>query len=246
MSQFFARDYTGAPFEFLGPAHLIALGLLLVFNLSFVFFGRAAPPRRRRFFRLAVAALLVVNEAGWHAWNAITGQWTIQTMLPLHLCSAMVFLSAGMLVTRNYRVYEFLYFLGIGAAMQALLTPDLGRYGFPHFRFFQTFLSHGLIVSSAVYMTVVEGYRPTWRSILNVMAGANLYMAVVGVINWLIGSNYLFIAHKPETPSLIDLLGPWPWYILSMELIGLATCLILYTPFAIKDWRSKHIRTAPL
>jgi len=26
--------------------------------------------------------------------------------------------------------------MGIGGALQALLTPDLGLYGFPHFRFF--------------------------------------------------------------------------------------------------------------
>jgi uncharacterized membrane protein YwaF len=46
--------------------------------------------------------------------------------------------------------------------------------------------------------------------------------------------------HPPETPSLIDLLGPWPWYILSLEAIGLVTCVILYLPFAIKDWLARR------
>jgi uncharacterized membrane protein YwaF len=40
---------------------------------------------------------------------------------------------AYMLVTRSYVVYEFAYFMGIASAIQALLTPDLGLYGFPTF-----------------------------------------------------------------------------------------------------------------
>lgn len=63
--------------------------------------------------------------------------------------------------------------------------------------------------------------------------------AFVFVVNLLIGSNYLFIAHKPPTASLLDLLPEWPWYILWIEVIGVATGLILYLPFAIQDWRVK-------
>ncbi len=88
-------------------------------------------------------------------------------------------------------------------------------------------------------MTVVEGFRPTWKSLLRVALWINVYMAVVFGVNMLIGSNYLFVAHKPPTASLLDLLPPWPWYILWMEAIGLVMCLILYLPFAIKDWRAK-------
>jgi hypothetical integral membrane protein (TIGR02206 family) len=69
-------------------------------------------------------------------------------MLPLQICSLMVWVSGIMLVTRSFKIYEFAYFLGIGGGLQALATPDLGIYGFPHFRFFQTFLSHGLIVAA--------------------------------------------------------------------------------------------------
>jgi uncharacterized membrane protein YwaF len=65
-------------------------------------------------------------------------------------------------------------------------------------------------------------------------------MAVIFVLNLLLGSNYLFIAHKPETPTLIDALPEWPLYILFLELIGLIVCSILYAPFAIKDWRAQR------
>ncbi|MFZ5808231.1 MAG: TIGR02206 family membrane protein [Chloroflexota bacterium] len=234
----FAKDWTGAPFHFLGIEHLTALFLLVVLNFL-LFRLRGAKEEQRRRAALMMAAILWLNEVGWHVWNYAVGQWTIQTMLPLHVCSLLVWTSGFMLVAKNYTIYEFCYFLGIGGAMQALLTPDLGIYGFPHYRFFQTFISHGLIITAAIYMTVVEGFRPTWKSFVRVAVIANLYMGVVFVINSWIGSNYMFINHKPETPSLLDLLPPWPYYLLYEELIGFVVFLLLYLPFALMDMRKK-------
>jgi hypothetical integral membrane protein (TIGR02206 family) len=241
MGEFFARDYHGAPFELFGPAHLVALVIVLIINLAVVLLRKRFSTNQRLALRYGMAAILLINETAWHLWNYFTGQWTIQTMLPLHLCSVLVFASAYMLITKNYAVYEFSYFLGIAGAIQALLTPDAGIYGFPHFRFFQVIISHGIIVTAAIYMTFVEGFRPYWKSMLRVFAWMNLYMVAVFILNRVLGSNYLFIAHKPETASLIDLLGPWPWYILVLEAIGAIMCLLLYAPFAIRDSRRKPV-----
>ena len=241
MDQFFAGpEYTGKPFELFGTAHLVALLIVLLFNLFFLLLKKDPDSKLNRILRYSMAAILIVNEIGWHLWNLHIGQWSVQTMLPLHLCSLFVILSAIMLVTKNYRIYEFAYFLGIGGALQPLLTPDAGMYGFPHFRFFQVIISHGLIVSSAIYMTIVAGYRPYWSSYKRVLAGGGIYMLFTGLVNWLIGSNYLFIAHKPETASLLDVLPPWPWYILFIILIGVVLFFLLYLPFWIKDLRSSR------
>jgi len=235
IQQYFTKNYTGEPFELFGTAHLVALGIVLLVNLALLWVRHNPSPRLRTGIRYGLAIILVLNEIAWHLWNWLTGQWTIQTMLPLHLCSVLVWMSAVMLITRSYAIYEFAYFLGIGGAIQALLTPDAGIYGFPHFRFFQVIISHGAIVTAAIYMTIIENYRPYWRSLLKIAAWGNLYMLAVALLNWLLGSNYLFIAHKPATASLIDLLGPWPWYILSLEAIALILFLLLYLPYAIRD-----------
>jgi hypothetical integral membrane protein (TIGR02206 family) len=239
MGQFFTGDYQGAAFELFGPTHLAALLALVLLNLFMLRF-KGADERTRHTIRWTMAIILWANEFAWHLWNYAVGRWTIQTMLPLHLCSVLVWVGAFMLVTKNYRIYEFAYLLGISGALQALLTPDLGIYGFPHFRFFQTFISHGLIVTAAVYMTTVEGFRPTWKSLLRVGLWMNVYMFVVFFINRAIGSNYLMINGRPATPSLLDLLPDWPVYILYMEALGLVCFLLLYLPFAIKDWRSSR------
>lgn len=240
MDQFFTADYQGAPFAFLGPAHLATLAAIIVLNIILSRFKGASESTRRK-IRVAMGIILWVNEASYHLWNIYYGRWSIQEHLPLHACSVLIWLAGFMLIFKNYTLYEFTYFMGIGGAIQALLTPDIGIYGYPHFRFFQTFISHGLLVTSAVYLTVVEGMRPTWKSLLKVVLVLNLYMAVVFVINQLIGSNYLFVAHKPYTPSLLDMLPAWPWYILYIEAIGLVVFFLLYVPFIIKDWRAKRL-----
>lgn len=238
MSQFFAANFTGPAFVLFGSSHLIALACIAALNLFLVQF-RSADDKTKHNIRWTMALVLWGNEIAWHVWNASVGRWTIQTMLPLQVCSILVWLGALMLVTKSYPIYAFMYFIGIGGALQALLTPDLGIYGFPHFRFFQTFISHGLIVTSAIYMTVVEGFRPTWKSFIRVAVLLNVYMVIVFFINTAIGSNYLMINGKPATTSILDLLPPWPVYIIYMEVLGVITFLLLYIPFIIKDWRAK-------
>lgn len=239
MTDFFTRNYSGGRFEFLGPAHLAALAMLVLLNL-FLFRFRGADENRRQTVRWTLALILWGNEIAWHYWNYAVGNWIIQTMLPLHLCSLLVWTGALMLVTKNYSIYEFMYFAGIGGAIQALITPDLGIYGFPHFRFFQTFLSHGLIVTSAIYMTLVERFRPTWKSLLRVSIWLAAYAVIVFFINTAIGSNYLMINEKPGTASLLDLLPDWPIYILYMVGIAFVTFVLLYLPFAFKDRQAKR------
>ncbi len=238
MHDFFTFYYTGEPFQFLGAAHLGALLCLVLLNI-FLQRYRAKDESVRKKVRVAMAVVLWLNEASWHIWSIATHTWTIQELLPLHACSILIWLAGFMLIEKNYRIYEFVYFMGIAGALQALLTPNIGIYGFPHFRFFQTFISHGLLVTSAIYLTTVEGLRPTWRSLLRVMVISNIYMVVVFFINQLIGANYLYVAHKPPGPTLLDALPEWPWYLLYMEAIGLVMFLLLYLPFAIKDWRAK-------
>lgn len=239
MTDFFAANYQGPAFELFGTTHFAALGALVLLNL-FLLFSKNASDGTKSAIRWMLALILLVNEIAWHYWNYVFGKWTIQTMLPLHLCSALVWLGALMLITKNYRIYEFMYFMGIAGAIQALATPGIGIYGFPHFVFFQYFLSHGLIITSAIYMTVVEGFRPTWKSILRVAIWMNVYALIVFFINIAIDSNYLMINYKPDTPSLLDRLPEWPTYILYMELIGVISILLLYLPFAAKDLRDRY------
>jgi len=240
MEEYFSLVYDGPPFVLFGRAHLIALVIITLCCLSFFYFRKLWGERERKVIRWVLAIAIVVNESALHVWSAYWGIWNIQTLLPLHLCSLTIWLSSYMLVTGNYTIYEMVYFLGLGGAMQAVLTPaDAAAYNFPHFRLLQTFIAHGLLINIAVYMTVVEGFRPTLGSFKRIFIWTNVYMVIIFFVNRAIGSNYLFVANKPDFPTLLNMLAPWPWYILELEVLGFAIFFVLYIPFLIKDWRTK-------
>jgi hypothetical integral membrane protein (TIGR02206 family) len=238
MDFFWSKDFPGVPFRLFGPTHLAALGVVLLVNIA-LFFWRSPSEAVRRRLRYGLAAVLLVDEMILHIWYISNGVWSAQKMLPFHLCAVLVYASALMLVTKNRPIYEVCYLLGIAGATQALLTPDNGVYNFPHWRFLSVFISHGSIVTAAVYMTVVEGYRPYWRSVVRTWVIIHVYAVLIFALNLLIGSNYLFINRKPDTPSLIDMLGPWPLYLLGLEVLLILFMVLVYLPFAIKDWRAK-------
>ena len=238
MGIFLSKGWEGTPFSLFETAHLVILLIIVIVNLWMLRF-RNASEQTRKAVRWTMAIVLWVNETAWHVWNLYLGTWNIQTMLPLHMCSVLIWLSGFMLIFKNYQIYEFVYFLGVGGGLQALLTPDVGIYNFPHFRFLQAFIGHGLLLTSGIYMTTVEGLRPTWRSVLRVIVISNIYMVIIFFVNSAIGSNYLMVNGKPSVKSIIDLMPTWPYYIIYLEAIGILTCLLLYLPFAVKDRRAQ-------
>lgn len=238
IGQYFSKTWAGPGFVMFGPAHLGMLLAIILLNLWLLRF-KNAPEKTKRTISLALALILWMNKSAWHIWKYAIGEWTIQEMLPLHLCSVLIWLAGFMLIFRVYSIYEFVYFLGIGGALQAVLTPDVSIYGFPHFRYIQTFISHGLLITAGIYMTAVIGFRPTWKSIARIFIIMNIYMFIIYFVNSAIGSNYLLINHKPPMATILDALPNWPWYIPWLEAIGMATTLLLYIPFLIKDWRAR-------
>ena len=248
MPDWFARDYTGGAFILFGAQHLAALGLIAGACILIALLRSQFSQRAKTVFRFSLAALIYLSEGSWHIWKLAINDWNIQVMLPLWLCSITAWTMPLLLIWKNKSYFEWVYYMGLIGAAMALLQPDLMIYGFPHFRFIEFFTLHGAVVVSVIYFTVVEGFRPTWKALPWVILVTNLYWAFCALVNSLIGSNYLYTHTKLPTPSLLDILGPHPWYLLSMEAIGITLCLLLYLPFALRDWRhKKHIdRIRPL
>jgi hypothetical integral membrane protein (TIGR02206 family) len=236
MSHYFSGYYPDNPFTFFSLSHLLTLGIIGLLGAGlFLTRNRFAHKPVNLPVRYGLVILLVLLESSLHIWKLCHGFWSVTTSLPLHLCGVAIILSVIMLIKKDYTLYEICYFWGLGGAIQALLTPDIAQYGFPHFRFFQFFGIHACIVLAALFMTFVEDFRPQHRTIWKVFIITNIYTGVIGLLNWLLDSNYLFICSKPVSGSLMDFLGPWPWYILSLEGVGLLSFYLYYLPFAIKD-----------
>jgi hypothetical integral membrane protein (TIGR02206 family) len=92
-------------------------------------------------------------------------------------------------------------------------------------------MGHGAIILASLFMVFVEGCRPTHKSLWKSVAALNIYAVPVGILNKILDANYMFLCFKPEISSIMDFLGPWPWYIISLEAAAIIIFYILYIPF---------------
>lgn len=160
------------------------------------------------------------------------GSFALNKHLPLHLCGFSSALIPLLLIRPNPGLYQLMWYWGIGGATQSLLTPTV-QEGFPNFYFFEFFMTHSFIIIGVVYAMVNFGYRPTIKGMFRTYAVTVLLLVPVGLINKWLGSNYLFVAHKPESASLLDFMGPWPWYLLPLSLVALIIFYLSYVPFPL-------------
>lgn len=220
------------PFSLFSTSHIFAILTIIIFiTLTTLVFRYTKMNDYSKQFRYFLLAVIVIEEILFKLWIIYESDKLLIDNLQLNLCGVSLMLSIFLLYNKNQTLYEIVFYWGIAGATQAILTPDIGQYGYPHFRFFQFFLSHGLILMVSVYMTAVEGLRLGKGSLKRIIIITNTYTLFVGIVNYLIGTNYLLLARKPDSASLLDFLGPWPWYILSLEVIAIILFSLIYIPF---------------
>jgi hypothetical integral membrane protein (TIGR02206 family) len=208
------------------PAHWLGITMAAILVIGiYGFRKKLREPFLNRVARYGLVIVLVSCEIALQVWYAITHNWGWYS-LPFQLCSIMMWLSALLLLTRNRKLYEITFFLGIMGAVQALLTPNLDAT-FPEFRYFHFFVAHSAIVGASVFLTVVDGYRPRVSSVFKAIGWLQLLAIPAAIANSLTGSTFRILARKPDTASLLDLLAPWPWYLLQLEVVALILCFSL-------------------
>lgn len=160
--------------------------------------------------------------------------------LPLELCDVAVWLAVAALAGGPAWTGEALWFTALAGTTQALLTPDLGVpwSSYPAVKFF---LGHGGTVAATLFLVFAGRLRPRrgawWRVLLLVDA----YAASMLALDLAAGTNYLYLRAKPAAPSLLDWLGPWPWYLLAAEALAAGAFFLLELPFR---WMAQSGRRA--
>jgi hypothetical integral membrane protein (TIGR02206 family) len=227
-----------ATFESFDAAHIGALVLTVVLGAMLGLILRSPLHKtQRRTILFTVAGLILLNEVIWHIYQVAQGIWLVEESLPLHMCDAAIFVAVIALIARCQVSFELAYFWGFGGGLQAMLTPDI-EHGFPGYQFVRYFLSHGLVIVAVLMLMIGLRMRPSRRSAPRALIITMVCAAAVGLIDWLLGANYQYLCHKPGKPSLLDFLGPWPWYLISLTLLCAVMMALLYLPFAFGKRRS--------
>jgi hypothetical integral membrane protein (TIGR02206 family) len=216
-------------FGLFGPTHLAILASVPLLAGLLAWIDRAMTVNRER-LRFALAAALAMNGLVWYGYLAFRGWLKFPESLPLELCDATLLVTIAALITLDRLSFDLAWYGALAGTSMALLTPDLWE-PFPSFSTVQFFIAHGLVVVAVLYLAWSGRARPRPGSVWMAMLGLNFFAAFVGGFNLVFGTNYMYLRSKPQNPSVLDLLGPWPWYIAAGEVLALALFSLLYLPF---------------
>ncbi|MBK8347542.1 MAG: TIGR02206 family membrane protein [Saprospiraceae bacterium] len=218
------------------PHHWIPLGILTILCLAIIIYFRNHDKEKNfrvAFFMSLIPFAAVVSRLliTWYE-----GIFTIQEELPLHLCRLVAISLPFFIWYRNIKWINTLYFLIMVGTLQAIITADL-QFVFPHYSYLLYWVFHVTLVWVPVFIIINLGIKPDFNDFKRAFIIGNIYMLITLLINFAIGSNYFYTRQKPPGGSLLDFFGPWPFYILVVEVLAMILFVLAYLPFYKKENR---------
>ena len=211
--------------------HLLTLVLGFTCIAVFLLLGRRGGKAGRASTVVLAWLNLAANPlSALSAWIG-GGELDPEHYLPFHLCDIAALTAGIALLTRNRLLGSLTYFWGLAGTIQGLVTPAITDGGPVCVTFF---FQHFVIVAAALHLPIVEGWRPRrplWKAVAEVYGWAVVYLLFALAMNAVTGANFAYASHTPENPSLLDHLGPWPWYVFSMQGIAILFFSLLCLPF---------------
>lgn len=221
-------------FSAYGPSHLIVLAVFATGAVLLVATGRQQSEAQARILSRVLAVLLVAAFLVALVYKLVDP--SIDTSVPLQLCDLAELAAAYALWSQRHWAFVLTYYWGLVLSSQALITPDIGTAkegapDFPHHLFVTFFTLHVLVVLAAIYLTWGRGMRPRWRDYRFAVIATLGWVAFTFAFNVVAGTNYGYLNRKPPTASVLDVLGPWPVYLLAEIVIVLIVWALMTWPW---------------
>ena len=214
-----------------GATHLIALAVTLFIGFFVIYISRRNPSSQIcATIAIAIAFLLITAYPVKIIGRFIDGiEINKDVIFPLQLCDVAAIAGFFALILKNRLCAEITYFFGLAGTLQALFTPST-CYDFPSISYFSFFQLHSTVVIAALYLPLALCWKPRKGSVMRVWFCGICYVVIVGAFDFITGANYGFFREKAEG-SLMDILHPWPYYIIEMAGLALVLFFILAVPF---------------
>ena len=205
--------------------------LLIIF---FLWIGRFINIKNKLVFAKAISIITIIITLANHIIDINNSNWDIYENLPLHLCSISNLIVCFILfLPKNQKLFEFLFYCGFWGGLVAILTAQINDYDGSLFKYIQYYSSHGTIIFMPLFMFYHLGYKLSKFSWLRLLIILNICMAIIIPLNFMIGSNYMYLAEAPNIKNPL-VFGDWPFYILNWEFIILILFYITYLLFTQK------------
>jgi hypothetical integral membrane protein (TIGR02206 family) len=227
-------------FETFSFHHFAALLVFALFTLLVIWFGLNSDRERKLWIGFGIAFIAFAFMLFDSIYRLVTNTYNVLTDLPFFLCDFVVIILPWVIWKQKRKWIGILYFWAVAGTLQALLTPELDQ-GFPEFEFFRYFIMHGGIVTAVAYHVIVFRIRIGWKDFWNAILYAQFYLIAVHMINLILRSNYSYTMAKPRSQTILDLMGPWPWYVLVSEILMVMLFLLLLIPFLVNRRKFQSI-----
>jgi hypothetical integral membrane protein (TIGR02206 family) len=180
--------------------------------------------------RWTCVAVSTGSGLSWYLFRIFGLHDPLRWALPLEICDASLWITVIALIWPRQRLLELAYYWGIAGASIALITPYLiaPLISLPSITFL---IGHGMILVSVIFLLGTGRMRPSpgsWRSALLIL---NLFALFDFCFDRLSGTDYMYLVHKPPIVSLLNIMGPWPWYIVAADVLAGLLFFALQWPF---------------
>ena len=215
------------PFQTSAASHNFAMLATVIAAVLLTAYARSGPADGKlKVIRYGMGALLLIAVAMDPILTFVRygveehgREMVIDNSLPFYLCDVVSIFLALALFTKNQRLAEIGYLWGLAGTLQGLIMPTLW-FDHGEVEFYIFFLQHGGAPVAAIFLVWGLGIVPREGAMRRAVFWSLGYMAVVMSINWIIGENYGFLNDKPEVGTFFDYMGPWPYYLVTLQLIA--------------------------
>jgi hypothetical integral membrane protein (TIGR02206 family) len=228
-------------FVLFGPSHLTVLFLIAAAGLFLSQIVRVYP-RTIKIIYIILASILLSTLTGATVYRFSQGILPPQG-LPLHISDITAIIVFITLVTRKQWCFEISYYWGFSAGSLALLTPDF-QCAVTCISSIMYILIHGVVVISVMIFVWGEKRRPGAGSNIRAFVALNGYAVMMGVFDVIFKTNYFFMLYKPQGETLLDLFGPWPFYILVTDVFSFVLFFLLWLPYSKIKFKIRQIQNS--
>lgn len=232
--RYFPDMYEGSEltqFQYLGP---LIIGLITI--ILFYIIKDRISDKIKKVIIFALAGILALSEISDKIYVYIHLGWHYD-MLSFHLCSISAVLGVYLVFfNQNRTLFGIWFFWSLQGALQALLAPTV-TVGTEYFKYWQFFTHHVILVVLPIAILYFKNWIPNFNDVKRSFLWLIITCIPIIIFNTITGTGYMFVSlsqdARPTTGSILDYLGPFPYYILTLFILVFLLICLTYLPIKI-------------
>ena len=219
--------------DVLGLSHILTVILSISSIILIPKYLKDTSFKVKNSFKYLIIFLLLINQImDFYREGVAIGRW--QEGLPLHLCDFSTMAIILYFLTKKRDFFVFAFFFGIAGGGMSILTPDT-VYGFPYIGYIQSQIGHTMILMGVTYAMIIDKQRPYLIDVPKALFYASVLLLFTYFMNYILGTNYWFLAEKPIGDNITSFMRPEPFHIIDLYIAAIVICYAIYLPYYLRD-----------